>query len=104
MGEGVASCCVSCSQHFVVLVSENAGTALVWNSNGRCQRLGYGGGINGVYSNINEGWDESSVVHHIPTNCIKLFTLPSADLDVGSPGKCWPVSRLSAIGSDISTR
>ena len=43
MGEGVASCCVSCSKHFVVLVSENAGTALVWNSNGRCQRLGYGG-------------------------------------------------------------
>ena len=40
---GVASCCVSCSQHLVVVVSENAGTALVWNSNGRCQRLGYGG-------------------------------------------------------------
>ena len=78
MGEGVASCCVSCSKHFVVLVSENAGTALVWNSNGRCQRLGYGG-INGVYSNINEGLDESSVVHRIPTNCIKLFTLPIVD-------------------------
>ena len=40
---GVASRCVSCSQHLVVVVSENAGTALVWNSNGRCQRLGYGG-------------------------------------------------------------
>ena len=39
----VASHCVSCSQHLVVVVSENAGTALVWNSNGRCRRLGYGG-------------------------------------------------------------
>jgi len=29
----------------VVVVSENDGTALdlVWNSNGRCQRLSYGG-------------------------------------------------------------
>ena len=27
----------------VVVVSENAGTALAWNSNERCQRLGYGG-------------------------------------------------------------
>jgi len=34
---------VSCSQHLVVVVSENTGTALAWNSNGRCQRLGYGG-------------------------------------------------------------
>jgi len=33
---------VSSSQHLVV-VSESAGTALAWNSNGRCQRLGYGG-------------------------------------------------------------
>ena len=39
----VASSCVSCSQHLVVVVSENAGTALAWNSNGGCQRLGYGG-------------------------------------------------------------
>ena len=39
----VASGCVSCSQHLVVVVSENAGTALVCNSNGRYQRLGYGG-------------------------------------------------------------
>ena len=39
----VASRCVSCSQHLVVVVSENAGTALAWNLNGRCQRLGYGG-------------------------------------------------------------
>jgi len=38
----VASRCVSCSQHLVVVVSENAGTALAWNSNGRCQRLVYG--------------------------------------------------------------
>jgi len=30
----VASRCVSCSQHLVVVVSENAGTALAWNSNG----------------------------------------------------------------------
>jgi len=40
---GVASRCVSCSQHLVVVVSENAGTALMWNSNDRCQRLDYGG-------------------------------------------------------------
>ena len=40
---GVASRCVSCCQHLVVVVSENTGTALVWNSNGRCQTLGYGG-------------------------------------------------------------
>ena len=39
---GVASHCVSCSQLLVVVVSENTGTALVWNSKGRCQRLGYG--------------------------------------------------------------
>ena len=34
---GVPLRCVSCSQHLVVVVSENAGTALVWNSNGRFQ-------------------------------------------------------------------
>jgi len=28
-----------------------------------------------VYSNVNEGWDESSVVHCIPTDWIKLFIL-----------------------------
>ena len=39
----VASRCVSCSQLFVVVVSENADTAFAWNSNGRCQRLCYGG-------------------------------------------------------------
>jgi len=39
----VALGCVSCSQHLVVVVSENTGTALAWNSNGRCQRLGDGG-------------------------------------------------------------
>ena len=38
-----ASRCVSCSQHLVVVVSENTGTALLWKSNGRCQRVGYGG-------------------------------------------------------------
>ena len=84
---GVASHCISCSQHLVVVVSENTGTALVWNSNGRCQRLGYGGsslesvsfGISEFYSNVNEGWDESSVVHRRPTNWIKLFTLPIVD-------------------------
>jgi len=38
-----ASRFVSCSQHLVVLVSENAGTALAWSSNGRCPRLGYSG-------------------------------------------------------------
>ena len=82
MGEGVASCCVSCSQHFVVLVSENTDTVLVWNSNGRMSKTRlwrFKLGINGVYGSINEGWDESSVVHRIPTNCIKLFTLPIVD-------------------------
>ena len=78
MGEGVASCCASCSQHFVVLVSENAGTALVWQmSKSRLWRFKFG--INGVYGNINEDWDESIIVHRIPTNCIKLFTLPIVD-------------------------
>jgi len=38
----VASCCVCCSQYLVV-VPENANTALAWNWIGRCQRLGYGG-------------------------------------------------------------
>jgi len=37
----IASRFVSCSQHLVVVVSENTGSALVWNSNGRCQRLGW---------------------------------------------------------------
>jgi len=67
----VASRCISCSQHLVVVVSENAGTALVWISNRRCQRLGYGWfkfRISGFYGNVNEGWDESSVVHRIPTD------------------------------------
>jgi len=36
-------------------------------------------GISGFYGNVNEGWDESSVVHHIPTNWIKLF----------HPTDCW---------------
>ena len=79
---GVASHCVSCSQHLVVVVSENAGTALVWNSNGRCQRLSYGSSsfeFSGFYGNVNEGWDECSVVHHITTDWIKLFTLLTAD-------------------------
>ena len=55
----------------MVVVSENAGTALAWNSDGRCQRLSYGGSsLESVvfYGNVNEGWDESSVVHRIPTN------------------------------------
>ena len=65
----------------MVVVSESAGTALDWNSNGRCQRLGYGGsGLeSGFYGNLNGGWDESSVVHRIPTDQIKLFTLPIVD-------------------------
>jgi len=32
-----------------------------------------------VYGNLNGGWDESSVVHRIPTDQIKLFTLPIVD-------------------------
>ena len=50
----------------MVLVSENAGTVLVWNSNGRMSKTRLWRvklGINGVYGSINEGWDESSVVH-----------------------------------------
>jgi len=39
------------------------GTAPVWNSNGRCQwRMKFGTGE--LCGNINEGWNESSVVHH----------------------------------------
>ena len=79
---GVASRCVSCSQHLVVVVSENAGSALVWNSNGRCQRLGlwqFKFGISGFYGNVNKDWDESSVVHRIPTDWVKLFTQPIVD-------------------------
>ena len=29
-----------------------------------------------VYGNVNEGWDVSSAVNRIPTDWIKLFTLP----------------------------
>jgi len=36
-------------------------------------------GIGGFYGNVNEGWDESCVVNRIPTNQIKLFTLPIVD-------------------------
>jgi len=38
-------------------------------------------GISGFYGNVNEGWDESvdCVVHHIPTDWIKFFTLPIVD-------------------------
>ena len=56
----------------MVVASENAGTALAWNPNWRCQtetwlwRFKFG--ISGFYGNVNEGWDESSVVHRIPTD------------------------------------
>jgi len=66
----VASRCVSCSQHLVVVVSENAGTAHVefkWEmSKTRLWRFKFG--ISEFYGSINEGWDESSVVHRIPTD------------------------------------
>jgi len=45
-----------------------------------------------VYGNVNEGWDESSVVHCMPTDWIKLspyrllIECCSADLEVGSCG------------------
>jgi len=32
-----------------------------------------------VYSNVNEGWDEFSVVHCKPTDWIKLFIVPFVD-------------------------
>jgi len=41
----VASRCVSCSQHLVVVVSENAGTALAWNSNGSHYSLDWTTGL-----------------------------------------------------------
>ena len=74
-----------------------SGTTPVWNSYSRCQRLGYGGSslesVAYVCSNVNEGWDESSVVHRTPTDNIKLFRLPIVhwklpivDLQVGSSG------------------
>jgi len=47
-------------------------------------------GIGGLFDNINEGWDESSVVHCTLNEYIKLFTLLigrcSTDLQVGSSG------------------
>jgi len=52
---GVALRCVSCCQHLVVVVFKNAGTALVWNSNGRCLRLGYGGSSLESLGKVNEG-------------------------------------------------
>jgi len=36
-------------------------------------------GISGLCGNVNEGWNESSVAHRIPTDYIKLFTLPIVD-------------------------
>jgi len=36
-------------------------------------------GIDELCGNVNEGWDESSVVHHTPADDIKLFTLPIVD-------------------------
>ena len=36
-------------------------------------------GIDGLCGNVNEGWDESSVVHRTPADNIKLFTLPIVD-------------------------
>jgi len=36
-------------------------------------------GIDGLCGNVNEGWDESSVVHRTPADYIKLFTLPIVD-------------------------
>jgi len=52
----------------------------------KTQLLWFKFGISGFYGNINEGWDESSVVHHIPPDWIKLFTLPIVDLEVDSSG------------------
>jgi len=46
-------------------------------------------GISGIYGNVNEGWDESSVVHRIPTDFSPyrfLIERRSADLEVGSSG------------------
>jgi len=66
----VASRCVSCSEHLVVVVYENARTALVWNSSVRWKTLlwCFKFGISGFYGNVNEGWEESSAVHGIPTD------------------------------------
>ena len=36
-------------------------------------------GISVFYGNLSQGWDESSVVHRIPIDQIKLFTLPIVD-------------------------
>ena len=33
----------------------------------------------GLCGNVNEGWDESRVVHRTPADNIKLFTLPIVD-------------------------
>jgi len=36
-------------------------------------------GMDGLCGNVNEGWDESSVVHRTPADDIKLFSLLIVD-------------------------
>ena len=52
----------------MVVVSENAGTALFKWEMSKTRLWWFKFGISGFYGNVNEGWDETSVVHHIPTD------------------------------------
>jgi len=36
-------------------------------------------GIDGLCTNVNEGWDKSSVVHRTFADNVKLFTVPIVD-------------------------
>jgi len=48
----------------VVVVSENSCVEFKW----QMSKAWFIFGIGGIYGNVNEGWDESSVVHPIPTD------------------------------------
>ena len=56
----------------MVVVSENAGTALAYmefkREMSKTWLWRFKFGISGFYSKVNEGWDESSVVHRVPTD------------------------------------
>jgi len=59
-----------CSQHLVVVVSEKLALLFVEfkREMSKTWLWRFKFGISGFYSNVNEGWNESSVVHRIPTD------------------------------------
>ena len=52
----------------MVVVSENAGTLEFKREMSKTRLWRVKFGISGFYGNVNEGWDESSVVRRIPTD------------------------------------